>query len=660
MTWIDWSIVGIFLVGMISLAKYTQRYTKSIADFLVANRCAGRYMLAVSSDASCLGAMTILALFEMYYKGGFSAVWWSMMSMPITIIIALSGWVIYRYRQTKAMTLAQFFEIRYSRKFRIFAGILCFTAGVLNFGIFPSAGARFLIYFCNLPESLTLLGINLNMYACLMALLLLVAIYFTFGGQITVMVTDFVQGVVCNIFFAVIIIYLLYKFDWKIISEGLLAAPANASRINPFNSHGVKDFNISYFLILAFGTFYNFMAWQGSSAYNGSAINPHEQKMGRALGHLRALTHSLLFILLPIVVYALMNNPAFKPEQITNGLPRINDNYMREQMLVPIAASNILVKGLMGFMCAIMIAAFIAVHDTYLHSWGSIFIQDVILPIRKKPLAPKQHLRLLKISICGVAVFAFFWSLWFKQNESILLYFALTASIYLGGAGAVLIGGLYWSRGTTMAAWSTMIVGSVLAVSGLIIRQIIPDFPINGQVLSFITMASSIMVYVVVSLLGKGQRFDLDRMLHRGKYADNENIQAERIAKPGLLAKLGITAELSFKDKLTYFSCIGWTLLWFSIFAIGSILHLVLGGFSDKTWLAFWRIWIYVSLIVSAIVTIWLMIGGLKDMRDLFRRLKIAKVDVNDDGVVRHEIIQSELQTEGQLAGPGKTVDMKN
>ena len=46
---------------------------------------------------------------------------------------------------------------------------------------------------------------------------------------------------------------------------------------------------------------------------------------------------------------------------------------------------------------AVMLAAFISTHDTYLHSWGSIFIQDVVLPFRKKPFAPRQQMWLLRL-----------------------------------------------------------------------------------------------------------------------------------------------------------------------------------------------------------------------------------------------------------------------
>ena len=65
-----------FIIGA---AIYTNRYTKSVGDFLAANRCAGRYLLCISSGMAGLGAISIVAFFEMYYAAGFTAVWWSMM-----------------------------------------------------------------------------------------------------------------------------------------------------------------------------------------------------------------------------------------------------------------------------------------------------------------------------------------------------------------------------------------------------------------------------------------------------------------------------------------------------------------------------------------------------------------------------------------------------
>ena len=82
-----------------------------------------------------------------------------------------------------------------------------------------------------------------------------------------------------------------------------------------------------------------------------------------------------------------------------------------------------------------------------------------------------------ELSILGVAVFIFVFSLLFQQSEYIFLFFAITGAIFAGGSGAVIIGGLYWKRGTTAAAWSAMIVGAVIAVGGIVIQQLVPGLP---------------------------------------------------------------------------------------------------------------------------------------------------------------------------------------
>ena len=68
----DWLIIGSLLLSITIAAVYTRRYTHSVADFLAANRTAGRYLLCISDGMAGLGAITIVMLFEMYYEAGFS------------------------------------------------------------------------------------------------------------------------------------------------------------------------------------------------------------------------------------------------------------------------------------------------------------------------------------------------------------------------------------------------------------------------------------------------------------------------------------------------------------------------------------------------------------------------------------------------------------
>lgn len=241
-----------------------------------------------------MGAISIVAMWEQFYQAGFTAMFWGQMLAPIGLLMALSGWVIYRYRETRAMTLAQFLEMRYSRRFRVFSGTLCWVSGVLNYGIFPAVTARFFIYFLGLPVHLWTLpgtGLQLNLtLGAVMAVTLGVALFITLtGGQISVMVTDFIQGQISNIVFLTLLGVMLYLFPW-----------------NPI-----------FFFILMFLSVYNYMVWQGSQGYNASAISPHEAKMAGMLAQFRAGVTYLLIPLAAICAYVLMNAPV--QEFITYG-----------------------------------------------------------------------------------------------------------------------------------------------------------------------------------------------------------------------------------------------------------------------------------------------------------------------------------------------------
>ena len=79
MTWIDWVVVGAVMALFTTMAVIANRLTKSVSDYLVAGRCAGRYMLTMASGMEWIGAINIVAMFQVYYTGGFPCMWWVML-----------------------------------------------------------------------------------------------------------------------------------------------------------------------------------------------------------------------------------------------------------------------------------------------------------------------------------------------------------------------------------------------------------------------------------------------------------------------------------------------------------------------------------------------------------------------------------------------------
>src|SRR5438477_6385123 len=191
---IDWLFVAAPLTLILLIALWTRRYVKSVADFLAAGRCAGRYLLANARGEAESGLASSLAVFEQIFVAGFVLNFWEKLQTPVIVLIGISGFVVYRLRETRAMTLAQFFEMRYSRNFRLFMGFLAFLSGILNYGIFPAVSARFFIYFLDLPHAVHLGPMAISTFAILMASYLTCTVLMTLaGGQVTLMVVDCVE-----------------------------------------------------------------------------------------------------------------------------------------------------------------------------------------------------------------------------------------------------------------------------------------------------------------------------------------------------------------------------------------------------------------------------------------------------------------------------------
>jgi Na+/proline symporter len=742
---VDWLIVLVPLLIVFFIALKAQKYIKGVADFLAASRVAGRYVLCVAGGEASMGLISLVAMFEAYYQAGFAYGFWNQIAAPLGIIFLLTGYCIYRYRETRAMTMGQFFEIRYNRPFRIFAATLQSVSGVINYALFPAVSARFLVYYCDLPLHVSIMGYEFSTFGLVMAAFLTTAVVIvTMGGQITIMVTDCIQGLLSYPLYAIIVVYLLMKFSWSNeMAPVLLDQPDGKSLLNPFDVEKLRDFNLFYVFVGIISQVLNRMAWSGTQGYNAAALNAHESKMGAVLGTWRAGFSTMMYIVLAVAGFTYLNHanyaepayecreelawkavndvavderfdqvkleireyldtrtisPALRERIGATADADLGDEPMRVvvkdalaaedpsaaqtfgtifgQMRVPLALRHILPVGITGIFCAICIFLLISTDTTYMHSWGSIIVQDIMLPLRKTPFTPRQQLLWLRLIIAGVAVFAFLFSYFFAQVDFILMFFAITGAIWLGGAGPCIIGGLYWKRGTTAGAFSALIAGSSIATGGMILQKIwvptvypwlesggyvdrlatvlgtmsrpfepyvvwrvTPDkFPINSQEIYFLAMAIGIGLYMGVSWLTCREPFNMDRMLHRGKYTrkGEKEVMRDKLTWRNVFTKLmGINAEYTRGDRILAWSVFIYSFGW----GFGSFLVIVVwntfSSWPDNWWAHWFMIQnLIVPGIVAVVSTVWFTIGGTIDLRRLFQRLEAKEIDILDDGRV--------------------------
>jgi Na+/proline symporter len=740
---IDWMIVIIPVLFILAVSVYAKRYVRGVVDFLAAGRVAGRYVISVGDMTAGLGVITLVALVEAKYQVGYALTFWEYLVVPVGIIMGLTGYCTYRFRETRSLSLGQFLEMRYNRPFRIVAASLRTLSEMLTNAIGPAVAANFFIYFLGLPHKIMIAGVNLPTFTIVVFVVLCLCMVVIWpGGRISLLISDSFQGLISYPIFVIIAGYIFLNFNWgDTIAPVMLDRVPGESFLNPFDISQLRDFNIFALVVTIISQILNRASWIGNDT-SGSGRTPHEQKMAGILGQWRFGFSGLMCLLVAIMIITLMTHAKFadKAHDIRHELTRqvageaVADPQVREllgeriaalpvqrhevgedaplsrannldtpyiqtaretlggtpegnlefqkfrtlynQMMMPVALRNLLPVGLMGLFCLLMIMLMLSTDDSRVFNAASTIIQDVIMPLRKTPFTPEQHLFWLRMCSVAVCIFFFVVSLFFVQLDYINMFLTIMTALWMGGAGPIMVFGLYSRFGTTTGAFCSLIFGSGISIGGLFVQRNWADliypwmnahgwidpfgrflhavsapfnpyivwtmdavkFPINSYELYFMAMISGVVAYVVGSLLTYRQPYNLDRLLHRGIY-DVEG--REKINSPWTLRSMwgklvGITPEYTRGDKIIAWSVVGYAI----IYKFGLCFLAVLIWNLIRPWPAHWwsTYFFITSLVVTSIVgvvsTFWFLIGGVLDTRRLFRDLAARVDNPLDNGVV--------------------------
>ena len=752
MTWIDWCITIIPMAALIWMAFYSRRYARGVVDYLAAGRIAGRYVISVGDLTAGLSVITLVAGCEQNYQTGFAVGFWGAITAPVGVFIALTGYCMYRWRETRCLSMGQFLEMRYGSKFfRVFCATLRTIAELVTNAIGPAIATNFFIYYLGLPHKIMICGVNLPCYAIIVALCLILALMFILpGGRISLLITDCVQGLLCYPVFVVIVGYIILNFSWTYdIAPVMWNRVPGQSFMNPYDVFELRDFNIFALIVSLCGSVLNRAGWIGNDT-SGAAKTPHEQKMAGVLGSWRNGFAWMMILLLAIVVIVFMTSPHFvgknrfdtnstevrqelSAKVLEEAIPndealrakiiakvkevpsRVTQEYidspnsqqknldtpyfdtvrqelgdtpegryqfqkfrsLYQQMMMPTVVAKIFPVGMLGLFCLLMVMLLISTDDSRIFNASSTLMQDVILPMFKGHLPQAKHLLYLRLMTIGVAVFFLIVSLFFAQLDYINMFTTIMCSLWLGGAGPIMVFGLYSRFGNLTGAWCAIIFGSGTSLAGLILQRtwaltVYPflekmgwveglnnflvtvsspfnpwiewsmdpvKFPINSFEIYFISMILSVGGYVIGSYLTY-KPYDLDKLLHRGKYADGPEPVKEKWTLRNIFSKIiGITPEYTRGDKIIAYSVFFYSVVYsVGIIFFGIVIWNAIWPWPHSWWtVKFFITTLLIPGIVGVISTIWFMIGGSIDAIQLFRDLKKRVEDPNDNGQILND-----------------------
>jgi SSS family solute:Na+ symporter len=431
---VDWTVIVLYVTVSMAAGIYGKKYVSGLSDFLVAGRGLGLYIGVATLAATEIGTVTFMYYAELGYKTGFASFINGLIAGCAMIFIGRTGFIIKRMREMRLMTVPEFFEVHYSRNLRVLTGVLVATGGILNMGVFLKIEGTFLAIISGVPLE--------YLKTVMTAILLLELLYTVLGGMVSIVITDFIQFVALSLGTVVVTILCIANAGWS----GMRDAVSKTLGSGGFDPIANPQYGWAYIVFqillwLAVDT-----CWQTTAMRTFSARDPEIAKRVFTWTGFIYLGRGMMPMLWGIAALALLG-------------PGQNSLEAMPRMLV-----TILPHGLRGIVVAGMLAATMSVNSSYLLGWSSIIAQDIVLPLRRTPLSSRSQVLLNRAANLFVSLFVLYWGLWYTLPGPAYFYLNITATIFLGGSFAAIIGGLYWKRANTLGGYCAMLSGAVGAI----------------------------------------------------------------------------------------------------------------------------------------------------------------------------------------------------
>lgn len=444
-SFLDGSIVGIYLLACIGVGVYVRKYVVKVDDFLVAGRQMDLFLGIASLAASEFGVVTCMYTAQNGFDKGFSGMTPGILLAAAMLFVGLTGFCIHPLRKAGVITIPEMFEKQFGSKIRWMSGVVIVLGGLLNMGVFLRTGGEFLVAVC---------GLNPQYLEITMTLLLVgVAVYTILGGMVSVLVTDYLQFIVMSVGLLAVTLLIFAKIGWSSLA-GTVEAHYGAGGFNPFIH---PDMGWDYVIFNAFVAFAVVLTWQTMIQ---RVLSAKDSKVGRKIYQGTSIFFICRFLLPGIWGIAALATLA--PEQIgSNTL-----------LAMPKFLSGFVPLGLMGILIAAMLAADMSTDAAYMLSWGSVIYNDLIAPFRKGQWSNKKGVFWNRVIIGSIGIFLLIYGLWYPLKSDLWTYLAVTGTIYLSSMSVLLIACCYWKRANSWGALGAILVGAIMPVSYLVMEQI--------------------------------------------------------------------------------------------------------------------------------------------------------------------------------------------
>lgn len=460
---LDWVIIGIFFVILLSIGYFASRGAgKDAASFFLSGRSMPWWLLGVSMVATTFSCDTPNLVTDMVRTDGVAAnwQWWAfLLTGMLTVFVYAKLW-----NRSRVLTDNEFYELRYSGKMaeflRVFRAI--YLGFFFNIMVIASVSLAFI------KIAAVMLGVNPT-HALIVAGAIII-FYASAGGLKSILWTDFFQFSFA-LFGAVIAAVYVTSSPQIGGLEGLITHPSVKDKLNIIPHLSNTELLFSVFIIPIAVQWW--AAWYPGAEPGGGGYVV--QRMLSAKNEKHAIGATMLFNFFhyalrpwPWVIVGLASLIVFPNIQsLLDAFPNVDPQFVKNDLAYPAMLKTFLPAGLLGLVVASLIAAFMSTVASQIN-WGSSYlVNDVYGRLVNRNATEKQKVLVGRIATVLLMVFAILLALSLKNALQAFRYMLMIGA----GTGLLYILRWFWWRINAYAEIAAMVAAFAFSVTFILIEN---------------------------------------------------------------------------------------------------------------------------------------------------------------------------------------------
>ena len=370
---LDWTVVWIYLSGLMLLALYLSSKQASAEDYFLGNHRLSASTLAASTIATQCSTNSLLGApaFVGFVAGG-GMIWLQYeLAVPLAMLALL--WIMLPARRYGVTSIYEILELRIGRRARLTAAG-CFL-------LFRGVATAVTLYGSALVVSLLL---ELHFVAAVLLIMTATVLYDYFGGLTAVVISDAIQLALLLGAVLFSLIYIGDLIDWDFFVE-----ERKQTLVNDWGFGG-QDYGFWPMLI---GGVFLYASYYGCDQSQAQRILAARSEADTA----RVLLWNGVFRFPIVLLYCFLGLGlaalAAQDPRILGSLPTTSGGEKNLNVVFPVFVLNHFEPGFVGLVMVGLIAASMSSIDSALNSLSAVTVEDFIRPrLSKQTSAAKQLL----------------------------------------------------------------------------------------------------------------------------------------------------------------------------------------------------------------------------------------------------------------------------